>query len=111
MPESFFAEGVGVIMYGRGGKPSCTDCDAARAVINKARVPYTYIDIRENPNAQILVTKVCEAHGRSPAVPVIVIHHHTPQVDGVIVFIEPRGLGLQALASTLSTFRIPFPRA
>jgi len=111
MSETILADGVDIVMYGRGGKPSCTDCDAARAVINQTRVPYKYIDIRKNPVAQALVTKVCEAHGRGPAVPVIVIHHHTPLVDGKIVFIEPRGLGLQALAGALSAFRVPSPRA
>lgn len=108
MSKYELAEGVEVVVYGR---PLCSDCDAAEKVIRGVQVPYTHKNVKEDPEAQTQVTEVCRAFGRGPAVPVIVIHHHTPEVNGEIVFIEPRGLGLQALASTLLAFRMPISKA
>ena len=108
MSEYVLAEGVKVIVYGR---PGCTDCDEAEKVLKSVHVPYTHKNVKEDVKAQTQVTNICAAFERGPAVPVIVIHHQTSVVNGKIVFIEPRGLGLQALANTLLVFRIPAPRA
>lgn len=103
MSEYALAEGVELDLYGRS---ECSDCDAAKKVIDDVRVPYTYKDVLKDEDAQSQVARVCAAFERDPAVPVIIIHHQTADVNGEIVFIEPRGLGLQALANTLLAFRV-----
>ena len=108
MPKYELVEGVDVVVYGR---PGCTDCNEAEKVLKSVQVPYTHKNVKEDVEAQTQVTSICAAFERGPAVPVIVIHHQTSEVNGKIVFIEPRRLGLQALASTLLAFRMPTPRA
>lgn len=107
MSEYLLAEGVEVVVYGR---PMCSDCDEAEKILKSVQVPYTHKNVKEDTEAQTQVTEVCKAFGRGPAVPVIVIHHQTSEVDGKIVFIEPRGLGLVALANTIKAFRVPSPK-
>lgn len=87
------------------GKPLCGDCDSAKGVFAEVNVPYTYRDINAEPEAKIKVANICKALGRDPAVPVIVIRQETDEVNAQIVFIEPRGLALRALASTLLALR------
>lgn len=33
------------------GKPRCVQCDATKRALNKRGIPYTYVDVTENPDA------------------------------------------------------------
>ncbi len=98
--------GVNIVFYGRD---QCGDCDAAKGVFTQEGVIFDYRDVRQEPEAQSEIVRICEGLGREqPAVPVIVIHDFDPVEgrDSHIVFVEPQeGPGLEALRGAIRPYR------
>lgn len=51
----------GETMYTIYGKPNCPFCDQAKEILASKGIPYTYVNIQENPDAHHYVTDVLKA--------------------------------------------------
>lgn len=80
----------GLLFY---GAPWCGDCRRSKRLLDRLRVPYTYVDLEVDPDASAEVRRL---NGGMRAIPVIVFpdgHHLTEPSDRDLLWeLEEAGL-------------------